>query len=102
MAGTESFGMTVSDINQGGLTSNMVRDADYRGDGSTGNATACTGAADEPCWAWDPTGDVVPIASSNDVLDNEVLLIQFAATASLTTPTGQYAVTSTYVATPTF
>jgi hypothetical protein len=93
VAGTENFGMTISsvDTSNGGLTTNLTRDADYDGDG-----TASGG------WAWDETGSVDTIATSNSVLDNEMLVIRFAATAALTTPTGQYSVTSTYVATPTF
>jgi hypothetical protein len=98
-AGTEMFGMTVGGINQLGLTTNLAPAADYNGNGQAEGTCAAPGGN---CWAWDPSGTVRTIASSNDVLDNEVLLIHFAATASLTTPTGQYAVTSTYVATPTF
>jgi hypothetical protein len=101
-AGTELFGMTVGGVNASGLTTNLVRNSQYNGNGSTGVGCSSDGTADQPCWAWDPSGTVRTIASSNDVLDNEVLLIHFAATAALTTPTGQYAVTSTYVATPTF
>lgn len=93
VAGTEEFGMTISEVNtsKGGLTTNLTRDAEYAGDG-----TAADG------FAWDDTGTIDEIATSTSVLDDEMLVLRFAASASLTTPTGQYIVTSTYVATPTF
>ena len=105
-AGTENFGMTVRsvDISNGGLTTNVSRDAAYDGDGVP-NSEGCTAAdagVDEDCWAWDETGTVDTLASSSSVVDDEMLIMDFAAAASLTTPTGTYSVTSTYIATPTF
>ena len=104
--GTEDFGMTVKnvDTSNGGLTTNLSRDAAYDGNG-TYDSLGCTAAdagADEECWAWDETGTVDQIASSSSVVDDEMLVLSFAAAASLTTPTGTYSVTSTYIATPTF
>jgi hypothetical protein len=112
-AGTENFGMTVQAVQnpttasgqeKGTLTSNLIRDAAYDGDGIA-DAEGCTAAdagTDEDCWAWDETGTPDVLASSSDVVDDEMLTMVYAATASLTTPTGTYAVTSTYIATPTF
>lgn len=105
-AGTENFGMTIREVNSdnGGLTSNVARDQAYNGDG-VADAEGCADAGVTPdldCWAWDETGAVDEIASSPSVVDDEMLVLTFAAAASLTTPTGTYAVTSTYIATPTF
>lgn len=114
-AGTENFGMTVKSVvnpsygggdytANGSLTSNLTRDAAYDGDGiaDADTCTALDAGTDEDCWAWDESGAVNQIASSNTVIDDEMLVLNFAAAASLTTPTGTYAVTSTYIATPTF
>lgn len=103
-AGTEGFGMTVSavDTSNGLLTTNVTRAADYDGDGATGTPDIdCTGA-DDACWAWQQDGSPVQIASSPSVVDDEMLVLRFAAAATLTTPTGTYSVTSTYIATPTY
>lgn len=100
VAGTEEFGLTVGYVNTGSRGSgyagnNLVRDTNYDGDG-TG-----TGG-----FAWDDTGTADIIASSAGssikVIDDEALVLKFAATSSVTTPTGQYTVTSTYIATATF
>lgn len=111
VAGTEEFGMTISGINCGSVTAytctfssdtyNLVRDTQYDGSGSgtyeTGNSNT---------WAWDDTGTVDIIASSASstvkVIDDEAMILKFAATSGVTTPTGQYTVTSTYIATATF
>lgn len=108
--GVETFGMTVADVVQNGDpgyngavgTANITRDAEYDGLGKDGAANVdCTGGVDESCWAWDETNPDV-IASSSGVVDKEHLIMNFAAAASLKTPTGTYSVTSTYVATPQF
>jgi hypothetical protein len=99
-ANTEDFGMTISavDASQGATGGNLVRDAEYNGDG-----TLAVG------FAWDESGSFDRIASSaggaqpeNRVVDDEMLLLRFAAVAGVTTPTGSYTVVSTYVATATF
>ncbi len=87
-AGTENFGMTVAAIDTtNGTTANVVRDAEY--DGNVG-------------YAWDETGTFDQIATSSTVIDDELLPINFAATSNITTPTGFYTVTVTFIATPTF
>ncbi|HSH31808.1 MAG TPA: hypothetical protein VK963_04055, partial [Candidatus Saccharimonadales bacterium] len=56
-------------------------------------------------FAWDQSGTNNPattLATSPTVLDYEMLVLRFAARAAATTPTGSYAVTSTYIATATF
>ena len=111
VAGTEEFGMTISGINCGSTTSyscvfssgtyNLVRDAEYDGDGSN---TYQTGTANN--FAWDDTGTADRIASSAGssvkVVDDEAMILKFAATSSITTPTGQYTVQADFIATPTF
>lgn len=98
-AGNEKFGLTISEVDRtGSTTTNLNEDAAYNGDG-----LPATG------FAWDETGAFDRLASSatgvnpeNRVIDDEMLELRFAATAAVTTPTGSYAVTSTYVATATF
>jgi hypothetical protein len=89
VAGTEEFGMTSTavDTSNGGATTNLTRDAEY--DDSVG-------------YAWDDSGSFDTIASSSSVLDDEMLEMEFAATAAATTPTGLYTVTANFVATATF
>ncbi len=96
-ANTELFGMTLTnlDTTMGGATANLSCDPNYDGDGLCGSGTA-TG------YAWDPTGVFDTIATSSGPTDDEAVNIEFAATASPTTPTGLYTVTANFVATPTF
>lgn len=92
VAGTEEFGMTISSVDvTNGTTSNLTRDVEYDGDG-----TAAGG------WAWLDTGATDQIASSSTVVDDEMLVLRFAATASVTTPTGSYTTQANFIATPTF
>ena len=95
--GTENFGMTLTNLDRsaGGATTALSCNTNYNGDGSCG-AAAPTG------YAWDPTGAFDTIASSNGPLDDEMVNIEFAATASPTTPTGLYTVTANFVATSQF
>lgn len=109
VAGTEEFGMTIAAVNCVSTTSytcafasgtyNLVRDAEYDGDGANTYGTS-------QGFAWDDTGTVDFIASSAGstvkVIDDEALILKFAATPSITTPTGAYTVTSTYIATATY
>ncbi len=89
-AGTEEFGMTIENVNTtNGTTTNLSRDTQYDGSGSGG-------------YAWDDSGSADTIAAASTVVDDEMLQLKFAATASPTTPTGIYTVTATFVATGTF
>ncbi len=111
VAGTEEFGMTISGINCGSVgsyscvfgsgTYNLVRDAEYDGDGTN---TYQAGGANS--FAWDDTGTADRIASSAGsavkVVDDEAMILKFAAASSITTPTGSYAAQADFIATPTF
>jgi hypothetical protein len=98
----EKFGMTAMPPTKPttGTTSNLTRVADY-----TGNGNADTASGGGFAWVSTQPAANVPattIASSSTVLDYEMLILRFAARAAPTTPTGSYAVTSTYIATATF
>ncbi len=110
-AGVEKFGMTVAGVNCSATTTtsyscafasntnNLKQVAQY-----TGNTTTAYGVTNG--YAWDDTGTVTTIATSAGsavkVVDDESIIMKFAATPSITTPTGAYTVTSTYVATATY
>jgi hypothetical protein len=111
-AGTERFGMTIAGVNCGSTTGytctfasgayNLVRDVEYDGNGANTFGTS-------QGFAWDSRGGTTGVdriassaGSSVKVIDDEALILKFAATAAVTTPTGQYTVTSTYIATATF
>jgi hypothetical protein len=88
-AGTERFGMTVSsiDLTGGSLTSNLARDAEYNNDVG---------------YAFDGSGATDTIASSSNVVDDEMLVLDWSAVAQITTPTGVYSTVLTFIATPLF
>lgn len=106
-AGTEKFGMTVAGVNCGSTTSytctfstgayNLVRDSNYDGLGSN-----TYGSSNAQGYAWDESGTAQQIASSSTVVDDEALILKFAATPSITTPFGSYAAQSDYIAVATF
>jgi hypothetical protein len=103
----EKFGMTAGKVLRptGSTTTNLTRSTDYDGNG-TATASACVPATVDSasCFTWDDTGGASPVtlANSSTVLDYEMLILNFAARAAATTPTGSYTVTSTYIATATF
>ena len=104
-AGTEEFGMTVAGTNCGSTTAytcvytagsnKLDPTGQYIGAGS--NAYGTTNG-----FAWDASGTAATIATSPTVVDDEALILRFAATPAITTPTGAYTVTSTYIATVTY
>lgn len=107
-AAGERFGMTAGKVLRptSSTTTNLTRDTDYDGNG-TATATNCVaGTIDSAsCFAWVDTGTnnpAEPLATSTTVLDYEMLVLNFAARAAATTPTGAYSVTSTYIATSLF
>ncbi len=105
VAGTEKFGMTISSIDTtNGTTTNLQRDAEYDGDAATGGT--CNTGTGANCWTWNETTTPATVASSAGssvkVVDDEMIVIRYAAANSVTTPTGQYTVTSTFIATPTY
>ncbi|MEX0881393.1 MAG: hypothetical protein WEC17_01750 [Candidatus Saccharimonadales bacterium] len=117
-AGTERFGMTIAAINCGSTTSyactftsgtyNLVRDANYDGDGGntyptdSGTVSGTTDAG----YAWDDTGTFTQIASSTGsttkVIDDETMVLKFAATPSITTPFGAYTAQADFIAVATY
>ncbi len=95
--GIELFGMTLRNriTTTGGNTDVLTCDINYNGDGSCG-----PGAATQ--YAWDPSGEFDTLATSTGPIDDELVEVEFAATASPTTPTGAYTVTANFVATSQF
>ncbi|HSX45660.1 MAG TPA: hypothetical protein VLG27_01485 [Candidatus Saccharimonadia bacterium] len=114
-AATEAFGMTIAGVNcantlgyscsYSGNTYNLRKASNYDG---TGVATTYlsdagqVGGTTSGGYAWDESGTNQTIASSSTVVDNEALIIKFAATPTIVTPTGSYTAQADYVATPTF
>lgn len=104
-AGTERFGMTIAGTNCGSTTAytcafasssnKLVAGANWNGSGAGTFGTA-------EGFAWHENATATTIASSTSVVDDEALILKFGGTANITTPTGQYGVTSTYIATATF
>ena len=117
-AGTEKYGMTVAGVNCGSTTSyscvfttgtyNLQRDTAYDGNGANTYSAEADQVAGTTAngFAWDDTGTADRIASSGSstvkVIDDEALILKFAATAAATTPTGSYTVQADFIATPTF
>lgn len=112
-AGSELFGLEVPCIlaSTGGAavdgitstTKNLVANAAYSGtDANTDPVTNCQNTEVNTKYSWNPTSAATEIANSATVVDNELIKLNFAATASATTPTGAYTVRSTYIATPRF
>jgi hypothetical protein len=104
-AGTERFGLVVACTtnDSGGTTSNLVTGVDaYDGDDDSVTEAADCENEGETEFAWNDSATAATIVSSSNVVDNEAAKIRFGATASATTPTGSYTVTTTYIATPTF
>jgi len=105
-AGTERFGVYVPCIDATkGITSNLATTAPYNGtDGLHASSANCevNKKATNVRFAWNPSNVAANLATSPSVVDNEIIKLSFGATASSTTPTGLYRVTTTYIATPTF
>ena len=98
VAATESFGMCSPSVDTssstGSPTSNLTRDTQY--DGACDNSSAANG------FAFDESGSTDRIASSNTVVNDEMLDLDFAGTVDITTPTGLYSVLLTFIGTATF
>jgi hypothetical protein len=114
-AGHENFGMTIAGVNCGAVvsansysctyasgTNNLQQQTNYVG----GTNATTFGASAAKGFAWQETGASTTIASSASStikqIDNEALILVFAATPSITTPFGSYTVQADFVATPTF
>jgi hypothetical protein len=93
VAGTEGWGLGISGTPDNGTTTdNLTEDAKYDlDDFATTNAE----------FAFD-ANVTTQIASSTTVVDDEALEIEVGGTAEITTPTGLYQTTLTFIATSTF
>jgi hypothetical protein len=120
-AGTENFGMAIAGVNcsnvsaytcsfaSGTFNLNPATNYNCNGIANAGHAntyptadtnqvsgtTACS-------YAWDETGTTETIASSSTIVGSESLILKFAATPNLVTPTGSYTAQADFIATPTF
>ncbi|HEX4774398.1 MAG TPA: hypothetical protein VH234_02690 [Candidatus Saccharimonadales bacterium] len=114
-AATEAFGMTIAGVNckntlgyscsYAGNTYNLRKAANYDGTGVATTYLADAGQVSGTTsggYAWDESGTSQTIASASTVVDNEALIIKFAATPTIVTPTGSYTAQADYVATPTY
>ncbi len=105
--GTEMFGLQVPciDTSNGTTTSLGSVPAAYSNtDNNTTSAANCQnlGVDAGVKFAFNNSGTAATLASSTTVVDKETVKVRFGATASATTPTGAYTITTTYIATPTF
>jgi hypothetical protein len=97
VAAAEAFGMCIFNIDvSSGNTTNLTKDGEYDGtcDNSAGNG-----------YAWDESGSTDRIATSvgsGGVVNDEMLELDFSGTSDVTTPTGSYTVTATFIGTATF
>jgi hypothetical protein len=120
-AGTEKFGMTVAGVNSGssgsytcsygdaaisiaaGNTCNLKPQTNYLGGGASGS-TETFGTTNG--FAWDETGAATPIASSASStvkqVDDEALILAFAATPAIATQFGPYQAQTDFIAVPTY
>lgn len=112
-SGAEFFGMYIpcvfdSASNPSATTANLnVANNSYNGSDETivGGTTTCESEAFASATAeiaWNATNVSDTLVSSTNVVDDEIVKLRFAATASSTTPTGSYTVVTTYIATSTF
>jgi hypothetical protein len=113
-AGAEMFGVTIAGVNCGSTdvnsyscvygsgTNNLQQSTNYVG----GTNSTTFGASAAKGFAWVEGGAATTIASSGSStikqVDDEALILAFAATPSITTPFGAYSVQADFVAVPTF
>ena len=116
-AGTEEFGMTIAGTNCGSTSAssysctyptsnNLVPQTNYVGETGAYCALAtCNSAGNGFAWVEAPN-TVTTIASSASStikqIDDEALILKFAATSNIITPFGSYSVQADFVATPTY
>jgi hypothetical protein len=111
-AGTEKFGMTIAGTNCGSTnpssytcaypaSNNLVPQTNYVG--KTGAyCNICSTGDGGNGYAWVESGAATLIASSSTVVDDEALILKFAATPSIVTPFGSYTAQADFIAVPTF
>ena len=115
-AGVEKFGMTIAGTNCGSATSytctfgtgayDLVPQTNYIGKSGNVYCTTCDTPDGGNGYAWDESGSPVTIASSASStikqVDDEALILKFAATPTITTPFGTYSVQADFIAVPTY
>jgi len=121
VSGTEDFGMAIAGIDCSNVgsaytctyssgTFNLNPATNYNCNGNANGGHSNTYPSDTglvsgttACsYAWDESGTSNTIASSTTIVGGEALLLKFAATPSLVTPTGAYSAQANFIATPTF
>jgi hypothetical protein len=102
--GDEGFGLQIPCIDTSlGVTSALGSvPAWYDGDGTTTSAANCESTETSDIFGWNDSGTADTLASSTGVVDDEVIKLIFGAQAAPTTPSGNYTVVTTYIATVTF
>jgi hypothetical protein len=86
----------------------LQRDGNYDGNGTNTYTTdnGPVGGTTDQGYAWDDSGTSQTIASSagsaTKVIDDEAMILKFAATPSITTPFGLYAAQADFIAVPTY
>jgi hypothetical protein len=115
-AGQEKFGMTIAGVNCGSTTSytcvyssnsnDLAPQTNYIGKSGNVYCNICSTADSGNGYAWDESGSAVTIASSASStikqVDDEALVLKFAASPTITTPFGAYSVQADFIAVPTY
>jgi hypothetical protein len=109
-SGSELFGMYIPCVvqNTGGSTTANLTTVNDAYDGSDEAITTVADCENETFTSgsglvgWNTGSTAETLISSSSVVDDEIVKLRFAATASATTPPGNYTVVTTYIATPTF
>lgn len=115
-AGTEKFGMTIAGVTCGSTTAytcnfvtsgnnHLLPDNEYDGSGFSAGGANTFGTSGG--FAWDEGGTFDTIAttavnSQNSAVDDEALILKFAATPNGVTPTGSYSVQTDFIAIATY
>ncbi len=115
VAGTEKFGMTIGGVNCKATlsytcnygtngNSHLLPNAQYDGSGFTAGSANTYGTGQGFAWREDGNTDTIATttAGANSAVDNEALILRFAATPNIVTPTGSYTVQADYIAVATF
>jgi hypothetical protein len=115
-AGQENFGMTVAGVNcsgNGGFSyscdfstgaTDLAPQSGYIGKAYTQGVTGQFGTDNGFAWVEGGTSTVIASSASSPIkqIDDEALILSFAATPAITTPFGAYSVQADFVATPSF
>jgi len=116
---TERFGLTVAGVNCGSTTSytcsgtgtaNLVRSTNYDGNGTNNNYESTDldeiNGPSANHYAWDESGTAVQLASSSSStikqIDDEALILKFAAHPLIITPFGTYQAQADFIAVSTY